>query len=635
MESHKYTSDSKIKELLKSPVGYDIVAKILLQMGKGMTFVNNPIVGNMKLRHLNRLAPKIVDEGFIATVLTLLNSEKDIPEDDNSKPKETWWKEAVVYQIYPRSFKDTNGDGIGDINGITEKLDYLKLLGVDVIWLSPIYDSPNDDNGYDIRDYRSIMSEFGNMEDFDNLLKKAHSCGMKIIMDLVINHTSDEHPWFKSALLEKDSNYKDYYIWRKSEKAGETPNNWTSFFSGSAWNYYQEKDEWALHLFSKKQMDLNWENKNLRNELYDMVNWWLKKGIDGFRLDVISYISKAPGLPDGNSVIGDMMGYCGIEHYFYGPRLHEYLKELRRETFDNFDVFTVGESPGTGMQMSKLLTADYRKELDMVFNFDHLENPGKVRFDEYKYDLNYLKKNLIQWQLNYGNSCWNTIFFENHDNPRMISKINHDPKYRYVISKLLAVIQFTLKGTPFIFQGQELGRVNSDFKSIEEIKDVESIGLYNELIATMDEESVMKKINAGSRDHARTPMQWNNQQNGGFTTGTPWIKGNNDYINCNAESQIEDRNSAFNFYKAVIELRKENKVLIYGDFIPVKEKSKDLFCYYRQLGNIKFYIEINLSDKEKQGTGMNAGYRMLISNYQGESKVLRPYESKIWGLETS
>ncbi|MBZ9687495.1 alpha-glucosidase [Clostridium estertheticum] len=632
MNSLKYTSNSRIKELLQSPIGHDIIAKILLQMGKSMTLVNNPIIRNIRLKQLSLLAPKIVNNDFISTLLTLLNSENDIPLSNDLKPKEIWWKEVVVYQIYPKSFKDSNGDGIGDINGITEKLDYLKSLGVDVIWLSPIYDSPNDDNGYDIRDYRAIMSEFGNMEDFNNLLQKAHSYGLKIIMDLVINHTSDEHTWFKSALKDDNSPYKDYYLWKKSEKTDVPPNNWTSFFSGSAWNYYSEKDQWCLHLFSKKQMDLNWENQALRAELHDMIKWWLSKGIDGFRLDVISYISKSPGLPEGNTLIGEMMGYCGIEHYFYGPRLHEYLKEMRSRTFDNFDVFTVGESPGTGMQMSKLLTADYRKELDMVFSFDHLENPGKVRFDDYRYDLNYLKKILIDWQLNYGNSCWNTLFFENHDNPRMISKINPDPQYRDVLSKLLAAIQFTLKGTPFIFQGQELGMVNSDFKSIDEIKDIESIQLYNELMVSMNKESALRKINAGSRDHARTPMQWNGELNAGFTTGTPWLHGNKDFENCNADIQIKDKNSPFNFYKAIIALRRENKALIYGEFIPVKEKTKDLFCYYRQLDGIKFYIEINLSNKEKAIPKSSSNYKELLSNYTEKSKKLRAYEATIYSV---
>ena len=632
MNNLKYTPNSSIKEILQSPIGNDVIAKILLQMGKSMALVNNLIVRNLSLKQLSHLAPKIVNSDFITTLLNLLNSEKDKPLCDDKETKEVWWKEAVVYQIYPRSFKDSNGDGIGDLNGIISKLDYLKALGVNVLWLSPIYDSPNDDNGYDIRDYHAIMSDFGTMEDFNNLLEKAHDCGLKIIMDLVINHTSDEHAWFKDVLKDENSPYKDFYLWKKSDKKDEPPNNWTSFFNGNAWNYYKEKDQWCLHLFSKKQMDLNWENEGLRAKLYDMINWWLNKGIDGFRLDVISYISKVPGLPEGNALIGNMMGYCGIEHYFYGPRLHEYLKEMRSRTFDNYDVFTVGETPGAGMEMSKLITANYRKELDMIFCFDHLENPGKVKFDDYQYNLNYLKKIFSDWQLNYGNNCWNTLFFENHDNPRMISKISADPQYRQVISKLLAVILFTLKGTPFVFQGQELGMINSDFKSIDQFRDIESIELYNELIATLNEESALKKINAGSRDHARTPMQWNGEQNAGFTTGTPWIKVNKDFLVCNADIQMKDENSIFNFYKAIIALRKENKALIYGDFIPVTQKTKDLFCYYRELHEVKFYVEINLSSNEKARPKAINNYKALLSNYSVCSKKLRPYEATIYSI---
>jgi oligo-1,6-glucosidase len=633
MDDRKYTPDSRIKELLESPVGHDVIAKILLQTGRSIALVENPLVGNLRLKHLDRFAPKIVDSDFIATLLNLLNSEKDEPLSNDSKPKEAWWKEAVVYQIYPRSFMDSNGDGTGDLNGITSKLDYLKALGVDVIWLSPVYDSPNDDNGYDIRDYRAIMREFGNMDDFDHLLEESHARGMKLIMDLVINHTSDEHAWFQSALRDADSPYHDYYLWKKSGKAGQPPNNWTSFFSGSAWNYYEAQDQWCLHLFSKKQMDLNWENEALRAELYDMINWWLKKGIDGFRLDVISYISKAPGLPDGNELIGNMMGFRGIEHYFYGPRLHEYLKEMRRAVFDNYDVFTVGETPGAGMEMSKLLTADYRRELDMVFCFDHLENPGKTKFDDYRYDLNYLKKIFTDWQLNYGGSCWNTLFFENHDNPRMISKVNSDPKYREVLGKLLAMIQFTLKGTPFIYQGQELGMINSDFKSVNELRDIESINLYGELVGTLGEAAALKKVNAGSRDHARTPMQWSGEQNGGFSETTPWLAANRDYRQCNAEAETKDRGSVLNFYRALIRLRHGSKALVYGDFIPVKPKTKDTFCYFRSLDGVKYYIETNLSDREMKRPEPVEGFSLLLSNYPEGGKYLKPYEAAIYAAD--
>jgi oligo-1,6-glucosidase len=525
---------------------------------------------------------------------------------------------------------DSNGDGVGDLVGIASKLDYLKALGVDVIWLSPIYDSPNDDNGYDIRDYRAIMREFGDMADFDGLLEQVHAHGMKLIMDLVVNHTSDEHAWFLSALQGRGSPCHDYYIWKKSGVAGQPPNNWDSFFGGSAWNYYEDQDEWALHLFSKKQMDLNWESPALRAEIYDMVNWWLSKGVDGFRLDVISYISKAQGLPDGNAVIGKMMGCCGVEHYFYGPRLHEYLRELRGETFDRFDVFTVGESPGTGMEMSKLLTADYRRELDMVFSFDHLENPGKTRFDDYCYDLNHLKKVFSDWQLNYGDNCWNALFLENHDNPRMISKVNPSPEVRIVLGKLLAMLQLTLKGTPFIYQGQELGMVNADFTAPGQLRDVESVNLFNELLGKAGEENAMKKVNAGSRDHARTPMQWSGGPNAGFTAGEPWLAVNSGYTDCNAEAEERDGGSVLNYYRELIALRHGNKALVYGRFTPVRPKTRGVFCYFREFEGARFYIELNLTEREQPRPFQARGFERLLSNYPEPGKRLRPYEAAIY-----
>lgn len=631
--SNILTKDSKIKDIYKNPIGHDIIFKILLQMGKSEKLVNNFIVGNMKLKTIFKIAKGILGEDFLDTFLKLLNSERDTLQEEKGEIKKTWWKEAIVYQIYPRSFKDSNGDGIGDINGIIEKLDYLKNLGVDIIWLSPVYDSPNDDNGYDIRDYKKIMKEFGTMEDFDNLLEQVHSRGMKLIMDLVVNHTSDEHKWFQDSLKSPNSPYRDYYIWKKS-KDKNPPNNWTSFFSGSAWNYYEERDEWALHLFSNKQMDLNWENENLRSEIYEMINWWLKKGIDGFRLDVINYTSKADGLPDGNENIGKLIGFVGIEHYFYGPRLHEYLREMRRETFDKFDVVTVGETPGTGLEMSKLLTSEKRKELDMVFNFDHLETPGNARFDDYKYDLNYLKEYYIRWMKGMGNDCWMSLFFENHDNTRMISKVNSDPKYRDVLGKLLAMLQLTLKGTPFIFQGQELGRVNVDFTSIEQFRDVESINLYNELIKDQSSSEALKKILCGSRDHSRTPMQWNSELYGGFSTSEPWIYMGNDYKKYNIEDALKDPSSIVNFYKNLIDIRKSDLTLVYGEFIPVAEKRKNIFCYYRELDNSKYYIELNLTENPQKRLVESDSYELILSNYNNRSSLLRAYEANLYKVKS-
>lgn len=361
------TKNSRVRELYAHPVGRDIIRKALLLLGKSDRLVRNPIVGSIRLKTLPKLAAGKVDESFISALLELVNSEKDLPLRECASETHAWWKEAVFYQIYPRSFKDSNGDGIGDLRGITEKLDYLKELGVDAIWLSPVYDSPNDDNGYDIRDYRKIMAEFGTIEDFDELLDGVHARGMRLIMDLVVNHTSDEHEWFKNAVAEPDSKYGDYYIFR------DNPNNWDSFFSGSAWRFIEERGQYALHLFSQKQMDLNWENPEVRHEVKELVCWWLEKGVDGFRMDVINYISKREGLPDGDKLIGMLTNFTGMEHYYYGPRLHEYLRELKNSAFLPYNAFTVGETPGIGMEMSKLLTADNRNELDMVFSFDQLE----------------------------------------------------------------------------------------------------------------------------------------------------------------------------------------------------------------------------------------------------------------------
>jgi oligo-1,6-glucosidase len=620
------TRNSRIKEIYANPIGRDIINKLLLQMNVSKKAITNPIIGSLRLNTLPKLLKKQIDEGFIDTLLTLLNSEKDIPRVDAVPIQKVWWKEAVFYQIYPRSFKDSNGDGVGDLKGIIEKLDYLNDLGIDAIWLSPIYDSPNDDNGYDIRDYHKIMTEFGTMEDFDLLLCQVHKRRMKLIMDLVVNHTSDEHEWYRKAVNEPESKYGDYYIFR------DQPNNWTSYFSGSAWNYVKERNQYALHLFSKKQMDLNWENEAVRSDIHDMVSWWLDKGVDGFRMDVINYISKRSGLPEGNEAIGKLMGYYGVEHYFYGPRLHEYLHELKEKVFLPHKAFSVGETPGTGMEMNKLLTGDYRNELDMVFSFDPLETPGHTRFDDYRYDLNYLKKYMIDMTENYSNHCQPSLFYENHDNPRMISKVNSDPQYREVLGKLLAIIQLTLRGTPFIYQGQELGMINQSFSSITELRDVESLNLYEELCRTMPKEDAFKKVLAGTRDHARTPMQWSNQDYAGFSTHKPWIMMDEDYNKCNVAAQLEDESSVLRFYQKMLALRKEHKVIYYGDTIIMNKKVKNLFTYYRKDETETLYIENNLSQSIIKRAKLPKGVR-LLSNYPEVSlESLRPYETAIWKI---
>lgn len=622
------TKNSRVKDLYSNPVGKDIIKKVLLMVGKSEKLLSNPIIGGIKLKHLPKLSGGKLDGGFVDALLEIINGEQDTPRKDDGVETPAWWKEAVFYQIYPRSFKDSNGDGIGDLKGITEKLDYLKKLGVDAIWLSPVYDSPNDDNGYDIRDYRKIMSEFGTIEDFDELLDGIHKRGMRLIMDLVVNHTSDEHEWFKKAVEEPNSKYGDYYIFC------DKPNNWTSFFSGSAWNYIEEREQYALHLFSKKQMDLNWENPDVRFEVNDLVRWWLEKGVDGFRMDVVNYISKRQGLPDGDELIGSLIGYTGMEHYYYGPRLHEYLHELKEKAFVPYNAFSVGETPGIGMEMSKLLTADYRGELDMVFSFDQLETPGHVRFDDYKYNLNYYKQYITDWMENYGAHCRMSLFYENHDNPRMVSKVDPNPQIRDVLAKLLATMQLTLRGTPFIFQGQELGMVNCGFSSINELRDVESLNLYKDLLKTMNEADAFKKILAGTRDHSRIPMQWTDSTFAGFSETEPWINGGRDHSICNAAAQAEDKTSVLNYYRALIDFRKKHDTLVYGDIKVTNKKEKDLFTYWRMGEKESFYIECNLSNRMKKRKKNKANLTQIMSNYpDAPDRILRPYEAVIWKAE--
>ena len=625
--------NTKIKDIVKTPAGHDIIMKACTSFGVSGDILAKGPLSNLTPEALVKLSGGKIDDDFIDAFLKILNSEQDEPLMDDAPVKKEWWKEAVFYQIYPRSFKDSNGDGIGDLKGIIEKLDYLKELGVDAIWCSPIYDSPNDDNGYDIRNYNKIMEEFGTMKDFDKLLKEVHKRDMKLIMDLVINHSSDEHEWFVSSATDPESPYKDYYIWRDGDE-NTPPNNWDSIFSGSAWNYYPERKQWALHLFSKKQMDFNWENENLRKDLYKMINGWLKKGVDGFRLDVISFISKADGLPDSNPLIGSLMGTRGVEHYFYGPRLHKYLKELNENCFSKYNAFTVGECQGTGIEMSKLMTGDYRNELSVVFSFDHVENPGKKRFSIYKYDLRPMAKELVNWQLNYGNHCWPTVFVENHDLTRMASKVCPEGYYRDEMNKLLAVMQMTFKGVPFIYQGQELGMTNAEFKSMDDIRDVEAINYYKELIekGTSPEEA-FKVIKAGSRDNGRTPMCWTAEENAGFTTGTPWIQVIDDYKTINAEAEDKDENSVLNFYRRMTKLRHENSTLVYGDFRLAQKKWKDVLTYYRTDENGTFFVELNLTAKLQKKTVCTNGFELVVTNAPiKRSDELLPFEANVYKL---
>ncbi|MBP9996263.1 MAG: alpha-glucosidase [Lachnospiraceae bacterium] len=600
------SKESTVRELYDTPVGNDIINKLLLSMGLSRKLVNNGIVGRIKLSKLANLTKKKLGLGFWDSFIDLVNTCTDIPGPKEGLVSEQWWKEAVFYQIYPRTFCDSNGDGIGDLQGIISKLDYLKGLGVDALWLSPIYDSPNDDNGYDIRDYRKIMTEFGDMADFDELLEEVHKRGMRIILDLVVNHTSDEHEWFKNALKEPKNKYRDYYIFR------DKPNNWTSFFAGSAWNEYPDINKYGLHLFSKKQMDLNWDNEEVRADVIDMVNWWLDKGIDGFRMDVINLISKKEGLPDGDLLIGDMMAVTGIEHYFYGPNLHKYIKEIKEKAFAPHNAFSVGETPGLGMQMARLLTGEERGELDMIFSFDHLDAPGHSRFDDYKYDLNYYRDYILDWTTNYGNNCWMSLFYNNHDNPKMVSKVAGNDGHEQEIIRLLAVMQMTLKGTPFVYQGEEMGICNYDFKSMDDLEDVESKGFYKRFIDEgKTKEEAFRLILSGTRDHARVPIPWEENMTSG-----------NRFVN----TQKADE-SVTNVYRSLIALRKEHRELIYGD-LKVLDKSKDRFVYSR---GDKFIIDCNLGNTKKKAYHVPEGYCTVFPESKMPSlSELGPYETRIY-----
>ncbi len=633
------TMESKVKQIYENPIGRDMMEQIFQQMGKDATVLKNPFIQGLKLKTVKKLAKSMIADDFYETFLAMINlSEERYPTSNKHKETRSWWKESVFYQIYPRSFCDSNGDGIGDLPGIISKLDYLKDLGVNCLWLSPIYDSPNDDNGYDIRDYQKIMAEFGTMEDFDRLLNNVHRRGMRLIMDLVVNHTSDEHAWFKKAIQDPTSKEHGYYIFRKGTP-NQPPNNWTSFFSGPAWNYYEELGEWGLHLFSKKQMDLNWDNPELRKEITGMISWWMEKGVDGFRMDVGNLISKQEGLPDGNQMVAEMIGICGIENYVYGPNLHTYMKEIHKDGIKNPEKFLVGETPGVGIEMAKLLTAQDRNEMNMIFNFDHLENPGHGRFEEYEYDLNEYKKYIMKWMHRYSPYARMSLFFDNHDNPRMLSKICKDPKYREVLAKLLCMMQMTLKGTPFIYQGQEIACVNVNFTSMGQIKDVESINLYQELIQTMSHEEAFQKILSGTRDHARVIMPWNDEKYAGFSEYEPWILGDDDYKEYNVMNQICTMDSTIHFYKKMLDIRSDSLVLKYGNISFVGERKNDFLGYFRTpaldekscKNKGTYYIECNLGSTNLKRKQVKGKKKCILSNYENrDSKMMHPYEANLY-----
>ncbi len=547
-----------------------------------------------------------------------------------------WWKESVVYQIYPRSFCDSNGDGIGDLNGITGKLDYLKELGIDVIWLSPVYKSPNDDNGYDISDYQAIMDEFGTMEDFDRMLAIAHEKGIKIMMDLVVNHTSDEHKWFIESRKSTDNPYRDYYIWRPAKEDGSLPNNWGSCFSGPAWEYDKTTDMYFLHLFSKKQPDLNWDNPAVRQDVFDMMNWWLKKGVDGFRMDVISLISKEPGLPDKEPGIN---GYATFNVSANGPHVHEYLQEMRQKALNNADTITVGECSGVTLEEAKKYARSDEKELNMVFQFEHMDVDSDEKAGKWttkKMDLRNLKKILTRWQKGLQDIAWNSLYWENHDQPRSVSRFGNDSdEYREISAKMLATCIHMMQGTPYVYQGEELGMTNCPFNTLDNFRDLESINAFHELTeqGKMTEEDMMAAIGYKGRDNARTPMQWDDSAYAGFSTATPWIMVNPNYTKINAKDQINREDSVFKYYQKLIKLRHESELIVYGTYDLILDDDKDIYAYIRTLGDEKLIVYCNFSEntREVELPEEFTNGKVLISNYI-DAKVnhkitLRPYEA--------
>ena len=559
----------------------------------------------------------------------------------------TWWKEAVVYQVYPRSFQDSNGDGIGDLGGIIARLDYLEELGVDVIWLSPIYRSPNDDNGYDISDYQDIMAEFGAMADFDELLAGIHARGMRLLMDLVVNHTSDEHVWFVESRKSRDNPYRDWYIWRPG-KDGAEPNNWQSWFGGSAWQYDDTTGEYYLHLFSPKQVDLNWENPDTREAIYRMMAWWLDKGIDGFRMDVINMISKVPGLPDAPlSTDGPYQPPGG--YVCQGPRLLEFLAEMKARVLSKYDIFTVGEMPTVTTEHAIDITHEQRGHLNMLFQFEHVELDSARDTWLGKWalkppDLLDLKRVMSRWQKDLEGGGWNSLYLSNHDQPRPVSRFADDGVYRVQSAKALATFLHLLRGTPYIYQGEEIGMTNVAFPSINDYQDIETLNFYREAVRDrgLEPAQVMAAIHAKSRDNARTPVQWDETANAGFTTATPWMKVNPNYREINVAQARRDPDSVFHYYRRLIQLRREHSIIVYGSYDLLLESHEQIYAYTRTLDDERLLVMVNFSaDTPVFALPTHVDFatrELLIANYPVDTGedirllTLRPYEARVYRL---
>lgn len=548
----------------------------------------------------------------------------------------TWWKEAVVYQIYPRSFMDSNGDGVGDIRGIISRLDYLKELGIDVIWLSPCYKSPNVDNGYDISDYKDIMNEFGTMDDFKEMLKEIHSRGMRLLMDLVVNHTSDQHPWFVEARKSVNNPYREYYIWN-DPKEGKEPNNWTSYFSGSAWSLDEITGQYYLHLFTKNQPDLNWENEKLRHEIYDIMKFWLDMGCDGFRMDVANLYSKVPGFPDGVPRVGRI----GAEHYQNGPRIHEFFQEMNREVLSKYDIMTVGEMSDVSLEEAVRYAGNDAGELNMVFQFEHddLDTVDGERWAYRRVPLSELKTVFSKWQNGMNGKAWNSLYWTNHDQPRTVSRRGNDGKYRKESQKMLYTMLLTMQGTPFIYQGEEIGMTNAYFDSIDEYDDVEIHNCWRERVikAGEDPDKLFDGIRFRARDNARTPMQWDDTENAGFTKGKSWIQVNKNYKKINVKEALEDPKSIFYYMQKLIKIRKQNEISVYGDFFEYEPENEQLYIYERNYKNQTMAVILNFSEEEAifnlPDKWQRLEFGILISNYpnqQLQNRKIQPYEASVY-----
>jgi oligo-1,6-glucosidase len=569
----------------------------------------------------------------------------DYGKGESQPMKKKWWKESVVYQIYPLSFKDSNGDGIGDLQGIISKLDYLKDFGIDVIWICPIYQSPNHDNGYDISDYRAIMKQFGTMEDFDELLAQAHERGLKIIMDLVVNHTSDEHPWFIESRSSLDNPKRDYYIWRKGKNGGP-PNNWESYFSGSVWEYDETTEEYYLHLYTKNQPDLNWENENVIRDVEEMVRWWLDKGVDGFRMDAIAHIVKAENLPDAPNP-NNLPYVRAYTLYSNLEKVHTLLRELNDKVLYLYDIMTVGETSGLGPEQALDYIGNERHELNMVFQFEHMQldsaTGGTGKWELTPWNLLDLKNIMSKWQTILHEKGWNANYLCNHDQPRSVSRFGNDGKYRKESAKMLATFLLTLEGTPYIYQGEEIGMTNPQFQSIQDYRDIETLNYYQQAVESGTPiDTIMEAIWKKSRDNSRTPMQWDDSHAAGFTTGMPWIMVNSDYEEVNVQEALKDENSIYHYYRKLIALRKKHEVFVYGEYKLLLPLDPDLYVYTRKFGEEMLLIILNFFDRTpvfklpEELSGLSA--KLLLSNYKVEKEdlheiTLRAYEARIYELK--